>query len=305
MECAMPPPSDRAAELRRQIDQHNYLYYVEAKPVVSDREFDKLLDELKQIEARHPELITPDSPTQRVGGQPIEGFVGVRHRQPMLSIDNTYNADELREFDRRVRKLLLGEKVTYAVELKIDGVAVTLVYEGGQLAVGATRGDGEVGDDVTHNLKTIREVPLRLPAKPARLEVRGEVYMDRAELARINRERAAEELEPYANPRNLTAGSLKLLDPRECAKRRLRLFVYGLGLCEGVDATSHLQSLEMLRKWGFPVNPNIPSFEDTGLVIDYCPPWPDRRNDLPFDTDGLVIKVDDFEQRRRLGTTAK
>ncbi len=301
----MPSAADRIEELRRVLRHHDHLYYVEARPEISDREYDRLYSELKQLEADHPELVTPDSPTQRVGGQPIEGFRTVRHKQPMLSIDNTYNADELREFDRRVRKLLPGEKVTYAVELKIDGVAVTLVYEGGQLAVGATRGDGEVGDDVTHNLKTIREVPLRLPARPARLEVRGEVYMDRAELARINRERAAEELEPYANPRNLTAGSLKMLDPRECAKRRLRLFVYGLGLCDGVDAATHVQSLDLLRSWGFPVNPNIASFDDVAAVIAYCDSWADRRNDLPFDTDGLVIKVDDFEQRRRLGTTSK
>src|SRR5262245_8267454 len=179
----------RAADLRRLIDYHNYKYYVEAQPEISDREFDRLLDELKQLEKDHPEVVTPDSPTQRVGGQPIEGFATVVHRTPMLSIDNTYNADELREFDQRVRKgLSRGEKVTYVVELKIDGVAISLTYENGQLAVGATRGDGERGDDVTHNLKTIRELPLRLQADkpPALLEARGEVYMAREELARIN-----------------------------------------------------------------------------------------------------------------------
>src|SRR5437588_3122725 len=207
----MASPAQRAAELRKLIDHHNELYYVDARPEISDREFDKLLEELKQIEAEHPELATPDSPTRRVGGQPIEGFTTVVHRQPMLSIDNTYNAGELREFDRRVRKLLGGEPVTYVVELKIDGVAISLTYENGLFTVGATRGDGERGDDVTHNLQTIHELPLRLKAAPppALFETRGEVYMTRAELARINRGRAERGDEPYANPRNLAAGTLK------------------------------------------------------------------------------------------------
>ena len=181
----MTPIAKHAEELRQQINHHNYLYYVEAKPEISDREFDRLLDELKKIEAEHPELVTPDSPTQRVGGEPIEGFKTVTHREPMLSIDNTYNAGELREFDRRVSKLLDGEPVVYVVELKIDGVAISLTYEDGLFTVGATRGDGERGDDVTHNLKTVGGLPLRLrTAKPPALfEVRGEVYMTREDLA--------------------------------------------------------------------------------------------------------------------------
>src|SRR5262249_25000157 len=188
LEEPMASTAQRAEELRRLIDHHNYKYYVEANPEISDREFDRLLEELKGIEADHPELVTPDSPTQRVGGQPIEGFATVRHREPMLSIDNTYNAAELREFDKRVRKLLKGgEPVTYVVELKIDGVAISLTYERGLFTVGATRGDGEQGDDVTHNLKTINGLPLRLHADrpPALFEARGEVYMTREELARI------------------------------------------------------------------------------------------------------------------------
>src|SRR5438874_1652720 len=203
----MPSLEKRAEELRRQIEHHNYLYYQEAKPEISDREFDRLLEELKKLEAEHPELVTPDSPTHRVGGQPIEGFRTVEHRQPMLSIDNTYSADELREFDRRVRKGLGGEAVTYVVELKIDGVAISLSYENGAFTVGATRGDGERGDEVTHNLKTLHDLPLKLRgAKPPRLfEARGEVYMARAELARVNRERTEKNQEPYANPRNLAA----------------------------------------------------------------------------------------------------
>ncbi|MFL5245549.1 MAG: NAD-dependent DNA ligase LigA [Gemmataceae bacterium] len=303
----MSTPSRRALELRRLIDHHNHLYYVEAHPEISDREFDKLLDELEQIEKDHPELVTPDSPTQRVGGQPIEGFKTVVHRVSMLSIDNTYNADELREFDRRVRKVLAGETVNYVVELKIDGVAIALAYENGLFTVGATRGDGERGDDVTHNLKTIPEVPLRLmtPNPPALFEARGEVYMTRAELARINRDRVDKGLEPFANPRNSAAGTLKLLDPRLCAERHLRLFTYGSGVIDGVESQTHLELLNFLKKFGFPVNPHIQSFDSIQGVVDYCNSWETRRHDLPYETDGMVIKVDDFDQRERLGYTSK
>ena len=295
----------RAEKLRKEIRRHEHLYYVDANPEISDRDFDKLYKELVDLEAKHPELASADSPTKRVGGEPIDGFQTVRHREPMLSIDNTYSSDELREFDRRIKKLLPGETVTYVVEPKIDGVAISLVYEHGQLTVGATRGDGEVGDDVTHNLRTLREVPLSLPTKPARFEARGEVYMNRDELARINVERAEEGLEPYANPRNLTAGTLKLLDPRESAKRRLRLFTYSVGPSEGVEIKTHLAALETLKEWGFPVNTHVVSFTDFDKLVDYCEKWGDRRAELPYDTDGLVIKVNDHEQRRRLGTTAK
>jgi len=303
----MASPAKRAEELRRLIDHHNYRYYVEARPEISDREYDTLLEELKQIEAEHPELVTPDSPTQRVGGQPIGSFATVKHRQQMLSIDNTYNADDLREFDRRVRKLLPGEAVHYVVELKIDGVAISLTYEGGRLIVGATRGDGERGDDVTHNLKTIRELPLRLRTdEPTALfEARGEVYMTREELVRLNRERAAKGLEPFANPRNSAAGSLKMLDPRLSAQRRLRLFTYSLGATKGVKVQTHLEALDLLRRYGFPVNPHIDSFDGIDQVIDYCNSWADRRNQLAYETDGMVIKVNDLGQQRRLGSTSK
>ena len=292
----MLSPQKRALELRRLIEHHNHLYYVDAKPEISDREFDKLLDELKQIEAEHPELRSPDSPTQRVGGKPIEGFVSVRHRLPMMSIDNTYSAGELREFDRRVRKLLPGESVTYVVELKIDGVAISLTYDDGLFTVGATRGDGETGDDVTHNLKTIHGLPLRLRTKdpPQLFEARGEVYMTRAELARINRERKAKGADVYANPRNLTAGTLKLLDPRQCAERRLQLFCYALGACEGIEVKTHLEALELLRNFGFPVNPHIESFDSIDAAIEYCDSWANKRNNLPYDTDGMVLKVNDY-----------
>jgi DNA ligase (NAD+) len=303
----MPSTAQRAAELRRLIDHHNYKYYVEAQPEISDREFDRLLEELKQIEADHPDLVTPDSPTQRVGGEPIEGFITVTHREPMLSIDNTYNADELREFDRRVRKLLGKEPVRYVCELKIDGVAISLTYEHGQFTVGATRGDGERGDDVTHNLKTIGGLPLRLRTDkpPALFEARGEVYMTRADLARLNRDRIAKGLEPFANPRNSAAGSLKLLDARLCAERRLRLFSYALGATEGVTVATHLEALDLLRRFGFPVNPHIEAFDSIDQVMDYCNSWSERRHDLPYETDGMVIKVNDLVQRRRLGMTSK
>lgn len=301
----MSSTKQRAEELRRLIDHHNYLYYVDAKPEISDREFDKLLDELKKIETAHPELVTPDSPTQRVGGQPITGFATVTHRVPMLSIDNTYNADELREFDRRVRKQLPGEKVTYVIELKIDGVAVSLTYEDGMFKVGATRGDGEHGDDVTHNLKTIAGVPLRLrmPKPPALFEARGEVYMHRADLVKLNQVREQQGLERWANPRNTVAGGLKLLDPRQAAQRHLRLFTYSVLGVEGVK--THLEALELLKSAGFPVNPNTAHFDSIDEVIAYCNSWADRRNDLPYDTDGMVIKVNDGGQQRRLGATSK
>src|SRR5262245_55941723 len=292
----MPTIAQRIADLRRQLDHHNYKYYVEASPEISDREFDRLLEELKKLEAAHPELVTPDSPTQRVGGQPIEGFASVTHRVPMLSIDNTYNADELREFDKRVRKQLgKGEAVTYVVELKIDGVAISLTYEKGQFSVGATRGDGEHGDDVTHNLRTISGLPLRLRTDkpPPLFEARGEVYMTRDELARINRKRAEAGLEAYANPRNLTAGTLKLLDPRECAERRLKVFAYATGAVEGIEVRTHRETLDLLKKYGFPVNPHIASFDKIDDVIAYVNTWATKRNELPYETDGMVIKVDD------------
>ena len=301
----MSSVKNRIDELRKQINYHNRKYYVDAAPEISDREFDELLTELQKLEAEHPEFITPDSPTQHVGGEPIEGFKTVRHREPMLSIDNTYNEGELREFDKRVRKLVGGESVTYVVELKIDGVAISLTYENGKFTVGATRGDGEQGDGVTHNLKTIRSLPQSLPEKLPLFEARGEVYMHREDLAKLNRDRIAKELEPFANPRNSTAGSLKLLDPRQCAERKLRLFVYGLGACEGVEVGTHQESLKLLKKFGFPVNPHIHAYDAIDDVIKYCESWANKRNELPYDTDGLVIKVDDFAQRRRLGTTSK
>jgi DNA ligase (NAD+) len=298
----------RAEELRKELNHHNYLYYVEAKPIISDLEFDRLLKELEKLEEQYPELRTPDSPTVRVGGEPIDGFAAVKHRHPMLSIDKCNSPDELREFDGRVRKLLgRGEAVRYVVELKIDGVAISLTYEDGAFVLGATRGDGERGDDVTHNLRTVRDLPLRLyVSPPPRLfEARGEVYMSRADFVRFNQERTARGEEKAANPRNLTAGSLKQLDPKVCAQRRLRFFAYSVGAHEGVEIKTHMELIDLLKRYGFPVNPHIRAFDDIEGVIAFCESWKDERHQLDYDTDGMVIKVDDFAQRERLGVTSK
>src|SRR4029077_12056705 len=228
-------------------------------------------------------------------------FKSVKHRVPMLSIENTYNADEVHEWDRSIRKLLGGEEVTYIVELKIDGVAMSLTYEDGLLTVAATRGDGERGDDVTHNVRTMAGVPLRLdPAKPPKLfEVRGEAYMTRADLVRNNRLRVERGEEPAANTRNFTAGSLKQLDPKKTAERKLRLFAYALGTVDGLTITSHVGCLETLRKFGFPVNEHTKKCDTIEDVVKYCDSWSEKRHKLPFDTDGMVIKVDDYAQQRK------
>jgi len=293
--------------LRAEIDWHNRLYYVEAAPVIGDRDYDRLMERLEALEAEHPDLITPDSPTQRVGGRPLDEFVTVTHAVPMLSIENTYNEDEVREWDARVRKgLNPDELIRYAVELKVDGVAVSLRFEGGKFVQGATRGDGYQGDDVSANLRTVRGIPMSLAESPPNvLEVRGEVYMTNAELIRLNEVRAAAEEPPFANPRNATAGSLKLLDPRLCAARRLRFIAHGLGETRGLEATSYWEILALLRAWGLPVSPHNALYETIDEVIDHAEDWKTRRNGLDYQTDGLVIKVDDIRQRERLGTRSK
>ncbi|HEX4608547.1 MAG TPA: NAD-dependent DNA ligase LigA, partial [Urbifossiella sp.] len=303
----MPKPAVRAAELRKLIDHHNHRYYVDAAPEISDREFDRLLEELTALERDHPDLVTPDSPTQRVGGRPVDELTAVRHRQPMYSIENSYNPDMLREWDRSVRKALGNEPVTYVVELKIDGVAMSLSYENGLLTRGVTRGDGEVGDDVTHNVRTIGGIPLRLntDSPPPLYEVRGEVYLTRADLIRINRDRTAAGDKPYENCRNLTAGTIRMLDPREVARRTLRFFAYALGKVEGLEAHSHHESLARMKAFGFPVNPETKTFDSIEGVVAHCAEWNTKRHDLGYDTDGMVVKVDDFGQRERLGYTSK
>ncbi|MCI0464911.1 MAG: NAD-dependent DNA ligase LigA [Gemmataceae bacterium] len=304
----MPSLKQRAEELRRQIHHHDYLYYVEAQPEISDREYDKLYAELKKLEEQHPDLVTPDSPTQRPGGQPISELVSVTHRVAMLSIDNSYNAQDLKDWEGRVRKgLKPGEKVRYVVEPKIDGVAISLTYEQGVFTVGVSRGDGTKGDDVTHNLKTVRGVPLRLHTDkpPALFEARGEVYMTKADFATLNEAVKAQGKKPYENPRNLTAGTIRLLDPKLCAERKLRLFAYALGALKGVEVKTHTESLELLKRFGFPTAPGIQAFDRIDEVIAYCQSWDEKRLQLPFETDGMVVKVDDLAQRQRIGTTGK
>ena len=303
----MADPVKRASWLCEEIEKHNRLYYQEAKPEISDKEYDKLLKELVDLEKKHPELANANSPTQRVGGAPIDGFVTLKHRLPMLSIDNTYSPSELKEFDKKVCKGLGKDKPCYMVELKIDGVAISLIYENGILIAGVTRGDGEKGDDVTQNLKTVGGVPVKLNTKkpPALLEVRGEVYMARANFARLNEQRVKEGLDKFANPRNSTAGSLKLLDPKLCAARKLSLFAYAIGAMEGIQVKSQTETLKLLHDFGFPVNSNATQLDSIEEVVAHCESWNDKRHDLPYDTDGMVIKVNDLAQREKLGITTK
>jgi DNA ligase (NAD+) len=294
--------------LRREIRRHDYLYYIQNAPEITDQQYDELFAELKALEKKHPELVKPDSPTQRVAGRPLGEFATLRHSIPMLSIDNTYNADELRAFDERVRKQLDGSEYDYVVELKIDGLAVSLRYENGLLATGATRGDGEVGDDVTSNIRTIRSVPLRLhdgDKAPAVLEVRGEVYMPTKSFVALNKARAEAGETAFANPRNAAAGSLKLLDARITATRNLSFFAYEIGEISEPLAQDHWHTLQRLRHLGLPVNPNVQKAKDIAEVIDICMSWADRRSKLEYQTDGMVIKINRHDQRRILGTTGR
>jgi DNA ligase (NAD+) len=294
--------------LRKEIREHDYLYYVLNQPKISDRQYDALFAELKALEGANPELITSDSPTQRVSGRPLEGFGTVRHAVAMLSMDNTYNADELKAFDERVRKQLGDVDYDYVVELKIDGVAISLRYEDGRLVTAATRGDGRVGDDVTANVRTIKVVPLMLRSDkniPDVLEVRGEVYMPTSAFVELNRLRTEAGEPLFANPRNATAGSLKLLDARITAARNLSFFAYATGELSEPLAGNHYQSLEKFKKFGLPVNPNIKRGKDIDEVIKICLGWSEKRAKLDYQIDGMVIKVNSFEQREILGATGR
>jgi DNA ligase (NAD+) len=300
------PVDEQARILRALIEEHNYRYYVENAPIISDLEFDRLMERLRELERRHPELVAPDSPTQRVGGQPLPGFRQVRHVTPMLSLDNTYAEDDVRAFDRRIGRWLAPDRPRYVVEEKIDGVSVSLTYERGQLVLAATRGDGQTGDDVTHNVRTIREVPLRLryaDQAPERVEIRGEVYMTQSALARLNRLQAERGETPFANPRNAAAGSLKRLDPRLCAERRLRFFAHSEGWLDGLEVTTHSAFLEWVRGGGLPVVVHSPPLDNINDVLAACRDHVRRRHALDYETDGLVIKIDDLAQRERLGAT--
>lgn len=300
-------PADEIRQLSDEIRRHDRKYYVDAAPEISDLEYDKLLERLKALEAEHPELITADSPSQRIGDQPVSELQQVEHRVPMLSIDNTYSLDELRKYGERVKKLLKDEQVEWVVELKIDGVAVSLLYEDGLLVRGATRGNGRVGDDITHNVRTVFDVPLRLVGDdiPAVLEVRGEIYMTNADLVTLNEQRKEQGEDVYANTRNVTAGSIRLLDSRICAQRRLRLFCHGIGYVEGIKSENHMDFLDELRSYGLPATPFVECFKDFEGAVNHCEALVERLHDLDFEVDGLVLKVNRFEQRERLGTTSK
>jgi DNA ligase (NAD+) len=303
-------PRDAAArirELRDLIRHHEELYYIQNAPEVSDEQFDSLLRELEALEAAHPELITPDSPTQRVGGRIGEGFATVEHKVPMLSLDNAYSEDELRAFDERVRRVAgLGDAaVGYVAEMKIDGLSIALTYESGRLVRGATRGDGARGEDVTINVRTIRAIPLALRDGPAgSIEVRGEVYLPRAAFERINREREEAGEELYANPRNSAAGTMRNLEPGLVAKRGLGAFTYQI-VSDADLRPSHSEMLRAMKQWGLPVEPHWQKCDGVDALVTFCQEWADKRRTLSFDTDGVVIKVDELALRARLGATAK
>jgi DNA ligase (NAD+) len=307
-----PPAGDaeaRAAELRAAIDDANYRYHVLDDPTIEDKVYDRLLRELTDLEAAHPELATPDSPTQRVGGPPSTLFAEVRHEFPMLSLGNAFGHDELRDFDGRVRKglgLADGDPgVAYVCELKIDGLAISLRYDGRSFVRGATRGDGTTGEDVTPNLRTVRAIPLRLRADPPgdRLEVRGEVYMPRGAFAALNEQLEREGKPLYANARNTAAGTVRQKDPAVTAGRRLSVWTYQVVGVPGL--ASHWESLDLMRQLGFPVNPISRRVEGIEAVIGFVEEWADARKDLDYETDGIVIKVDSVEQQQRLGFVAR
>ncbi|MFA5252696.1 MAG: NAD-dependent DNA ligase LigA, partial [Phycisphaerae bacterium] len=296
----------RIEQLRAEINRHDHLYYVLNQQEITDQEYDKLFAELKELEARHPELIAPDSPTQRVSERPIEGFAQVRHAVPMLSMDNTYNAEELRAFDERVAKGLESKDYDYVVELKIDGLAVSLRYEKGILVFGATRGDGSKGDDVTHNIRTIKAIPWRLTGDaPDVLEVRGEVYMPTKSFAGLNKQREKDGELLFTNPRNAAAGSLKLLDSKITAQRNLSFFAYATGQVSKPLAKDHYEMLQVFKKLGLPVNPNIKKAKNIDEVIEICNSWDDKRDKLDYQIDGMVVKVNNLAQRKILGSSSR
>jgi len=301
MSSALPPVEVLRDELRR----HEHLYYVEARPAITDAEYDRLFRQLQALEDAHPELVTPDSPTQRVGSKPREGVATAAHSSPMLSLDNALNQGELREFDRRVRELLAGAEYSYTAELKLDGLSMAARYEGGELVRAITRGDGLVGEDVTENARTIRTLPLRVKSDYPAFEVRGEVIMTRRAFEQVNLERERDGLALYVNPRNSAAGSLRLLNPAVTAKRRLEFLPYFL-LVEGQPVfASHWASLEAMKAMGFKVNHLRQQCANVDELWEFFASWENRRDDLPYEIDGVVAKVDSVAQQQSLGWTAK
>ncbi|TWT37750.1 DNA ligase [Posidoniimonas corsicana] len=304
------PEKDPAKEieaLRKEIREHDRRYYVEAAPTIADHDYDKLMHRLKQLESEHPHLVTADSPTQRVGDEPAPHLEPAEHVTPMLSMDNTFSREELQKFGERVQKLLEGEEIEWVVELKIDGVAISLLYEGGVLTRAATRGDGRTGDNITHNARTVLGVPLRLLGDdyPDVVEVRGEVYMTNSDLVALNARRTDAGEPPFANTRNLTAGAIKTLDPRVCAERKIRFFAHGVGQVEALPVDNHMDFLHAIARWGLPATPMVERFASFDEAVEHCEGLIERLHELDFEVDGLVLKVNRFEQRERLGATSK
>ena len=311
--------AERIRQLRDEVNYHNYRYYVLDQPVVSDAEYDRLMREIETLEAQFPDLIAPDSPTQRVGAKPATAFASYTHRQPMLSLSNAFGIDELVAFDRRIKRMLEMDPETdieYVSELKIDGLAVSLTYEAGRFARGATRGDGFSGEDITSNLRTVRAIPLTLlniehrtsnieRRIPGIIEVRGEVFLHHDEFQRINREREEAGEPTFANPRNAAAGSVRQLDPTITAKRNLDIFVYGTGFVQGNGFSTHFETLEALRKWGFKANPNTRVCRNIRAAQDYIAEWGEKRAALGYEIDGVVVKVNSFDLQDRLGFVAR
>ena len=304
-------PATRIDELRQQIRHHEERYYIESAPEISDAEFDALLRELQNLERDHPDLVTVDSPTQRVGGRPAENFASVRHAEPMLSLDNAYNEDELKAFDERLRRGLENFEgpVPYVAELKIDGLGIALQYRDGRLVRAATRGDGTTGEDVTANIRTIKDIPHTLKGGPkGTVEIRGEIYLPRKEFERTNKEREEAGEPRFANPRNAASGAIRQIDPEQVRKRGLRAFLYQLVSKDGTPETHHTL-LESLKQWGLPVEPHWKPLKGIDKVAEYCREWSEKRSSgaraLAFDTDGVVVKLDDIALRSRLGTTSK
>jgi DNA ligase (NAD+) len=302
--------AERVDELRRQLEYHGHRYYVLDDPEIGDDAYDALLDELRALEAEHPELLTPDSPTQRVGGTPISKLEKVRHPQPMLSLANVRSDEELRGWIARMRSHLAREGIedpdfAYVAEPKIDGLAISLIYRDGVLERGATRGNGEIGEDVTHNLRTIPSIPLRFDDAPPLVEVRGEVYMALSDFTDLNERRASEGLSTFMNPRNSAAGTIRQLDPALAAERPLSMWCYGVGATEGLRFERHWDVLEWLRAHGFRVNGDVKRLTTEDEVIEQCRHWQERRGALDFEIDGVVAKVDDLELQRRLGAVGR
>ncbi|MGI8660723.1 MAG: NAD-dependent DNA ligase LigA [Thermoleophilaceae bacterium] len=303
-------PAGRAAQLRRELEHHNHRYYVLDDPDVSDTDYDELIIELRALEAERPDLRTPDSPTQRVGARPAERFAPAEHRQPMLSLANATSEEELRAWLQRSERVLNRQgvqdaQISFVTEPKVDGLAISLLYEDGVLVRGATRGDGEVGEDVTQNLRTIKAIPLRVEGAPALLEVRGEAYLPRAAFARLNEERVAAGQAPFANPRNSAAGSIRQLDPGVTAGRPLSMWSYSVGALEGLAFATQTESLAWLRDHGFKVNGDIARHDELEQVVAACRWWEERRESLDYEIDGVVVKVDDLDLQRRLGVVGR